>query len=369
MKQEYMVVAGAAALALSTVAASAPANKKAPVAGRTAPVATYWMDVNTAAGLGAGMVNGAGGGQPDAASIMAMMSGGAPAYSHSLYLRLASRTAPPVPAQADHFIPADLQMGPSLPLVAPPKPEAAAGPMDKPKGRMLIYWGCGDHVGAGQPMVINLADMASGKVPENLRRMGSMMGRTQSARPGPNSAPGFGEWPNPRDSRPVPVTGSLLGAHRIHGNYAPQIDFALGQGQDFMGPLNLSDAGAAPSGASLIRWNSVAYATGYAVSLFGAGDSGDMIMWSSAKNSSFANLDYLSPAEAARQITAGNVLAPSVTQCLLPAEVARAVPMGMMMGIGYGPEAHFAEAPKDPKWAVTVRYKSSGSLMRGMQGF
>ena len=42
--------------------------------------------------------------------------------------------------------------------------------------------------------------------------------------------------------------------------------------------------------------------------------------------------------------------------------------MGMMMSVAYGPEVHFAEAPKNPKWAVTVRYKSNGSLMRGMAG-
>jgi len=42
------------------------------------------------------------------------------------------------------------------------------------------------------------------------------------------------------------------------------------------------------------------------------------------------------------------------------------VPAGMVMGIAYGPELHFADAPRNPKWAVTVRYKSNGSLMRGM---
>ena len=37
------------------------------------------------------------------------------------------------------------------------------------------------------------------------------------------------------------------------------------------------------------------------------------------------------------------------------------------MSVAYGPEVHFAEAPKNPKWAVTVRYKSGGSLMQGME--
>lgn len=373
-RSAYLIV-GAAAFVFGGALVAAPPKRKAPAAVAVVPpVATYWMDVTTQAGLGASMMGGMGG-KPNIADIMGMMSGrGAASYSHGLDLRLASRIAAPGVPQADHFVPAALQMGPSLPLLAPPpatpgKPgKYEPGPMERPQGRMLIYWGCGDHAGPGQPMVLDFAQLTSGKVPENLRRMGQMMGRMHGTRSGPTTAPGFGEWPNARDPRPVPPAGSLLGTHRIQANYAPEIDFALGQGQDFMGPLNLTDAGSAPSGASLIRWNPVGYATGYALAMFGAGGNGDMIMWSSARTSGFANLDFLSPAEAAREIVAGNVLAPGVTQCLLPAEVARAVPAGMIMGIGYGPEVHFAEAPKAPKWTVTIRYKSSGSLMRGMAG-
>jgi hypothetical protein len=38
----------------------------------------------------------------------------------------------------------------------------------------------------------------------------------------------------------------------------------------------------------------------------------------------------------------------------------------MIMGIGYGPEAHFAEAPKAPKWVAKARFKTTASLMLGM---
>jgi hypothetical protein len=62
------------------------------------------------------------------------------------------------------------------------------------------------------------------------------------------------------------------------------------------------------------------------------------------------------------------VLPPSANECVLPAEVAAAVPMGMVMMIGYGPEAYFAEKPKAPKWTTRVRYKTTASLMRGMMG-
>ena len=79
--------------------------------------------------------------------------------------------------QADHLIPPGLQMGASLPLIAPVREEApAASPMpyQQPKGRMLIYWGCGEHVSAGQPTIIDFAKMAPGKVPPGMAAMASM---------------------------------------------------------------------------------------------------------------------------------------------------------------------------------------------------
>ena len=41
----------------------------------------------------------------------------------------------------------------------------------RPKGRILIYWGCGEHAGPGQPTVIDFATMKPGQVPpvEELR--------------------------------------------------------------------------------------------------------------------------------------------------------------------------------------------------------
>jgi hypothetical protein len=38
----------------------------------------------------------------------------------------------------------------------------------------------------------------------------------------------------------------------------------------------------------------------------------------------------------------------------------------MVMGIGYGPEAYFADKPHAPIWTAHVRYKTTDMLMRGM---
>ena len=349
-------------VAMATVLAGAAPAKDPP------PVASYWMDVTTASGFGAGRMGG--GGRPDMGQIMQMMSGGGSSVGHTIDLRLASRNKPAAAPQADHLIPAGLQMGPSLPLVTPvneppPRERPDLPPQfQQPKGRMLIYWGCGEHVSAGQPTVIDFSKMAAGQVPPGMASMAAMAKVVS----GPHSAPGFGRWPNDRDRRAVPAAGSLLGAHKVQGNYSPPIDFSLGAGQDFMPGLGLREAGALPSGASRLTWQPASMATGYALAMFGSNPNGDVVMWSSAKSASMPAMDYVAPSEVKRLVAAGAVLPPSVNECVLPAEVAAASPTGMVTMIGYGPEANFAEAPKAPKWVAKVRYKTTASVMRGMGG-
>ena len=357
MKRIYVLATGVCAAALGAAVVAAP---PAP-----APVASYWMDAATQSGFGAGMMGG--GGRPNMGQLMGMMSGGAPSAVHTLELRLASKTKAPAAPSASHLIPPGLQMGPSLPLLTPdaPKPvrETYGMPQgyEKPRGRMLIYWGCGEHAGAGQPTVIDFSKLAAGQVPPGMAAMANVA-RSASV---PRTAPGFGEWPNQRDSRPVPVTGSLVGAHRVEGNYSPAMAFTLGQ--DFMPALGLRQMGAMPSGAARLGWTPAAMATGYALSMFGSNGGGDVVMWSSSNSAATAPmLDYLPPAEVKRLIGTGNVLAPTTSECTIPAEVVSASPSGMVMAIGYGPEAHFAEAPKAPKWVAKARFKTTASLMLGM---
>jgi hypothetical protein len=361
MRKLGVLAAGVSAAVLVSAAPAKQAAKPTPP-----PIANYWMDVATQSGMGAGMA----GGRPSASQIMAMMNGGGGEAMHTLDLRLASRDKPTAAPEADHLIPPGLQMGASLPLIAPERAEApreqSAMPaqFQRPKGRMLIYWGCGEHVAAGQPTVIDFSKNAPGQVPPGMGAMAAMA-HVQS---GPNDAPGFGRWPNDRDWRPVPASGSLVGSHKVEANYAPPIAFSLGAGEDFMPALGLRDAGALASGASRLQWQPAASATGYALAMFGAAGNGDVVMWSSAKSAQMPALDYLAPSEVKRLVGAGSVLPPSANECVMPAEVAAAVPMGMVMMIGYGPEADFTDNPKAPKWTTKVRYKTTASLMRGMPG-
>ena len=364
MKRKIGWATGSAAIAISAIGYAAPGTSA-----NVPPIANYWVDVATSSGLGAGMTAG---GRPNMSQIMGMMQGGS-SVAHTLDLRLASREKAAGAPSAQHFIPPGLQMGASLPLLTPqvsrPAPSNPGMPQgyQQPKGRMLIYWGCGEHIGPGQPTVIDFSKLAAGQLPPGMAAMAAM-GRA-AVPPQPGQSPGFGQWPNERDSRPVPVQGTLVGPHRVEGNYSPPIGFSLSAGQDFMPDLALVEAAALPSGASQLSWRPAPQATGYALTMFGSAHNGDVIVWTSAsKAATAANLDYLPPLEVKQLVASGAALPPSANQCVLPAEVATASPSGMIMMIGYGPEAHFAEAPKNPKWTARVRYKSTASLIRGMGG-
>ena len=333
------------------------------------PQANYWMDVATSSGMGAGMTRG--GSQPSMEQIRRMMNGGGGAQ-HSLNLYLASKTKAAAP-EAQHMIPPGMQMGPSLPLIAPARPAAEPtdysqpGHFQRPQGRMLIYWGCGEHSGAGQPTVVDFAKLAPGQMPPGFASMMATVHSAQPPRAGQSA--GFGEWPNDKDFRTVPTAASLIGPHKVEGNYSPPIAFSLAAGQDFMPALGLREAGGLPSGAIALAWTPATQATGYALSMFGRTEGGDTIVWTSAsKAAAFPNMDYMSPAQVKPLVASGAVLSPSTSQCTVPAEVVRASPAGMVMMIGYGPEAAFSDKPKAPTWTVRARYKTTASLMLGMSG-
>jgi len=338
------------------------------------PVAHYWVSVDTAAGM---MIPGMGG----MGGVMAGMMGAPGAQSgRRMVLQLGSQRPSADGPRADHLIPSGMEMGPSLPLVTPRQMPRERGEqrdlpegMEQPKGRMLIYWGCGENVRAGQPVILDFATLSQGQKPPN---MVSRRVAIPNA-PSPSRAKTYGDWPNQQDAKAIPAGASLKGDHQIKGNYSPDIQFALGDGHDFMDRVELSTA---PRGAGAVHvnWNAVGTATGYFATAMG-GDGNDVVMWSSSEVQEMggALMGFVPPREVARLIREKVVLDPSVTECTVPAEVVkRAGGSPFFNFIAYGPEANFVHPPrpKDPKqaweqvWAVKVRFKSTASTLLGESG-
>ena len=326
---------------------------------QTGPKSRYVMDVDTATGM-AGMGKGMGG-------AMSMMFGGGNREAHLLRLRLGSTMAPTGGGpQADHFPLAAAKLGKSVPLVTPERPpgELPEG-FERPRGRLLLFWGCGAHAPKGQPVVIDFARVAAGQVPPGL--FSTRVPRD----PGPTVANSrtYGEWPNSKNGKQPGKGSTLIGDHRVAGNYAPEIKFALTQ--DYMPGLT-ANATALADGATGLSWNSVTGATGYHAWTFGAkgvagGATQDMVWWTSASAREFGGglWDWLSPETVRRLISEKVVMPPSQTTCTVPAEVKAAAP-DFMFGnlIAYGPEANFAlsPAPRRSQGRLGDRMDRKGAL-------
>ncbi len=349
------------------------------------PPVRYTIDAGTMSGMaamGAGAANGGSGGGLGAA--MAMMGGGGNQPAHELTLRIGSPRQADGPPKADHFMPQGAGLGASVPLNTPgpvgreEPAERLPNDMQTPSGRLLLYWGCGETAGPGQPVVIDFSKLARGQIPQGLMAPALNLPEEWSIRQGNSTT--YGWWANGHDGKSLPANASLLGQHRIAGNYSPEINFNLAQ--DFMPALRTTTRDL-PGGAVALSWAALNEATGYyawvmAMSDSGGGQPRDIVWWSSSATQQFGGpmAEWIAPAGVRRLIDARTVMAPTQTECTIPAEVKRGGEMMIANLYAYGPEVNFAYPPRPenprtawrPEWTARVRYRSHTMFMPGMEG-
>jgi hypothetical protein len=338
--------------------------------GGTGP-AVYWMSADTMSGFAAM----AGGGRPSIGSMLGGR-GGRSSYVRNLTLQLGSPRRPAGPPSAEHVPPPGLQAGQVLPLTTPQSTPRTTGPaqpwgqMERPRGRMLIYWGCGERARPGQPAVIDFASMAAGRMPPAFANLALKAMTPPSAA----TSATYGEWPNERSQSRIPAAGSLVGEHVVRGNYSPEIRFALGAGQDFLAPVVLTSNAAGASGSIPLVWRPVPGARAWFGSVMGAAQNGDFIIWTSSETqAAMMAFDYVAEADLARLVQSRVLMPATADRCTVPAEVARAAPQSMLSLIAFGGESNFAQ-PRPaaaarawrPEWTVKLRTKSTHMAMLGM---
>jgi hypothetical protein len=360
--------------------AKPPAKAATPVQQVIPPKTVYWLSAATTSGFGI-----TGGKPPSAGDMMRMaMGGGGGGPSKTLQLDLGSKLPPSGPPLAAHAIPPGMSMGPTLALKSPkPDKPGKTGEtrtpedFERPKGKLLLFWGCGETAKPGQPIVIDFAKLAAGQIPPNL-----FAGeRVRIAFPPSASTwPTWGGWPN--DDKPsqkgVPSNASLIGPHKVTGNYTPEINFTLGQ--DWMVGLDMTQTKAA-SGALTLGWNAVPASTAYFAQMMGGAqgseaDGATIVFWSSSDLQTFISglSDYIAPAEAARLVGKKQLMPPTQTTCAIPKEAMAATQGGLISLVAHGPEENFVYPPRpaDPKvpwvqeWAVKARYAARTGGIAGM---
>lgn len=348
-----LALAGAGVLAVPLIAQTAGGGPE-----------RYDMRAGTTSGVGAMGAGGRGG-------IGSMLGGGGNQVQHELYLQLGSgRAAQPGPPRGEHFMPPNARLGRSVELVSPREERMPDELPQKPKGRMLIYWGCGEHAPVGQPVIVDFAKLAAGQMPPGL--WSTTIVRDWG--PSPSNSRSFARWPA-EDGKFVSADSSLPGPHRVTSNFGPEIAFTLAN--DFMQPLRTRTSGL-PSGASTLSWSGIPQATGYVATMFGGrmndrGEMGDMVMWSSSASRQFGGglSDWLSPGQVAGLVRDRTVLPPTATSCAIPAEAMRdAGEFRMGTLTAFGPEESFAYPPRpagakawNPEWTARIRHRSTTSWM------
>ena len=382
---------GALTVGVSATPQAAQSAAAAPKQVVTGPVSVYWMNASTSSGFSLGGMSG--GGKPSMSSMMNMMKGGT---SHGLYMALGSNTAQTAPA-ADHLPAAVLGVGNDLPLYwkrpvtqnQPYQPYTPGERQDpqQPKGKILIFWGCGEHAPKNQPLVIDLSKITDATAAQGMmKQMAPSITLETVHPPSPDTYKSFGEWPNEKNNTGLNANSSLVGAHTVKGNYTPQIDFTLNASQDFLAPINVTGNEKDAQGAVPLTWAQIPGAKGFVATVIGGGQD-TVVMWTSAASQTgWMGMapDYLTPGDIDR-LLAQNILLPgTATTCTVPAEVVNATGGsrgggGSMFGItAYGGETNMAypARPADPKvawniqWETKIRYKSStgGILGQAMPG-
>ena len=383
MKRRAVVLTTGLALA-----AGAAAQTKAPQQVVKPPVAQAWIDVATFAGMGMPM----GGGATGPMGMLGSMFGGGAGAKNTFGMTQAASAGRwvdvtlytsrnPSLAEALQAVPAGTQLAPTLKLVSPDKGKPPPPDDDhrdepieyeRPKGRMLLYWGCGDSVRPGQPRVLDFAKLSAADAQK------FFIARSATQR-GAHSAVGRPHWPSRDDTRMVPANASLVGEHGFSGQGVPDgFRFSIPAAQDIMPPIELAqrDAG----GATVLEWKALPTARAYFIAASGAkpgsgsNDIGEIVFWTSSEepDTGAGLVDYQTNAAVDRWLKERVLLPATATTCTVPKGIFGDAAMLRM--IAYGTELNVVHPPRpadpkvawEPDWAVKVRVKSVANAMLGM---
>jgi hypothetical protein len=326
-----------------------------------AQAATYSMEAVTSSGMGAMAMGGA--------DILRMMMGGRPSMNTTsrqleLQLQAPGKVASP---SAEHRIPPAMAMGTALPLQSGSDSPGQPGQwQDKDipegKGRLLIYRGCAESAGAGQPEIISV----QGLLPEQ-RRLALEGLRRLAPSPGANDGSlTSGHWPPGGEPPAVPQQASLVGNHVVASNYAPEIRFQVESSHDFLAPVALTTTAA--GGAQRLSWQTIPTALGYQAIATGMGrEEGDIVMWTSSEApwaDSTVPGDLRAPA-ATRLVQRGVLLAPERTTCSVSAQAMAAMRTAMVTFTAYGDTLLLNSAKGAPAWRLSLERRSTAQRPLG----
>ncbi len=369
---------------LSTLA---PINSHSQINAKT-PIAQYWIDVATFNMMGmdempempAGMGGMFGGmmGNKSATGRDGRQAKGIGNFGMTKHMGIGRQLdvalftqLRPNGTEAVHQVPPGAGVGAApLRLTTPPR-EGLQGSNDeasypeRPRGRILFYWGCSAQVKAGQPRVLDMAKLSAQDY------SGFMQGRSVRDR-GARAEPGHAIWPNDRQNSRVVRDASIAGEHVVTGDGVPaNMRFTLGAGQDFMPSLQVQSSGKLTD-AIRVTWQQIPAARAYMLTAMSGSEgktSGpELIIWSASEppESGMGLMDYASNGNVDKWLGERVLLPATQSQCDIPAGIFAKSDGAMLQAIAYGNELNIVHPPRpanpnaawNPEWSVRVRNKS-----------
>lgn len=355
------------------------------------PVAQAWIDIATISGFGIpglGGMSGEDGVDGALGAILGRQLGardnafgrtGSGEAGRWVDVTLYTRRNPKL-SEATQSVPTGTRLAPTLKLqVLPQAKEVARDELEdpevppqfeRPKGKILFYWGCGETVRPGQPRVLDIAKAS----PEDLAAFFQVR---RATRRGAHSAAGRPVWPSRDDRRLVPDGSSFVGEHAFSGEGVPEnFRFTIPAAQDIMPEIELTqrDAGKTIE----LTWKAIPHARAYFLSAIGSKgeDEMEIVIWASSEvpETGFGLFDYQTNTAVDRWLKEKVLLPPTVTRCVVPKAIFGEEGGGMLKMIAYGTELNLAHPPRpddpkipwEPEWAVKIRVKSQTSAIVGM---
>jgi hypothetical protein len=359
------------------------------------PVAQYWMDVATFNMMGMDEMPEM---PPGMSGMMGNMMGGrsatgrdgrqakgignfgftkSPMMGRWLDTALYT-TRKPGGTEAVHQLPQGAGVGAApLRLITPPREGLQGGSEDvqypeRPRGRLLFYWGCSTQVKAGQPRVLDFSKLGQQDY------MNFMQGRSVRDR-GAKAEPGHAIWPNDKQNSRVVRDASIAGEHLVTGDGVPaNMRFSLTNAQDFMPSLQVNSQGKLTDSIR-VTWQPIDTARAYMLTAMSGGEEKggamEMIIWSASEppESGMGLIDYISNSNIDKWLSERVLLPANQTQCDIPAGIFAKGQGAMLQAIAYGNELNIVHPPRpanpktpwSPEWSVRVRVKSQAMNMLG----
>jgi hypothetical protein len=381
MNQHASLALVLAAMTAGCLTQAQAAKDKKPVI--KPPVAQAWIDVATFSGMGMpavgaamnpmAMLGGMFGGSGGKNTFGNTVSGAAGSW---LDVTLYTRDNPKL-EEAIQNVPVGSKLAPELKLVSPRTQKTAPyddeqivnDDFEPPKGKIYLYWGCGDAIRSGQPRVL---DMSKANIDEYRK---FFISRRATQR-GAHLAQGRPIWPNDQDARLVPAGASLVGEHAFKGQGVPaSFKFTLPARQDIMPAVELGQRN--DDGVNRLEWKTIPTARAYFLAAMGARESGDneMVFWTSSEVPEIGTglVDYQTNPAVDRWLKERVLLPPDTRTCAVPKGVfgegamLRMIAYGSELNLAYPPRPTDPTANWEPEWAAKVRLKSVLSSMLGME--